>query len=72
VEQPADMTFYHLGDLALPGGMEGKELHFFIARGRVEVWLLPPDPPPGLVEQWLDDRRRSTAQGPDPCVETSR
>jgi hypothetical protein len=53
-----DMTFYQLGEMELPPGQDGRELHFFVTRKKVEVWSLPPDPPQDFVQQWLDERRR--------------
>jgi hypothetical protein len=56
---PDDGKFYQVGEVALPEGYEGRELHFFIGKGRVEVWILPRNPQPGDLEAWLSDRRQA-------------
>ncbi len=45
--------------MALPEGYEGRELHVYISKGKVELWLLPQDTPSDLVQAWLSERRNA-------------
>jgi hypothetical protein len=54
-----DGRFYQIGEVQLPEGHEGRELHFYISRGKIEVWLLPGNPSPEHVGSWLNERREA-------------
>lgn len=54
-----DDKFYQVGEVTLPEGYEGRELHFYISRGKVELWLLPRNTPPETIDSWLNDRRQA-------------
>lgn len=52
-------SFCCVGEMTLPEGYEGKELHVYISRGKVELWLLPQDTPSDIVQAWLSERRNA-------------
>lgn len=51
--------FYQVGEIRLPDGYEGRELHFYVSDGRVEIWILPEHPNPGDIQTWLAERRKA-------------
>jgi len=52
-------SFYCVGQVPLPEGYEGRELHVYISKGKVELWLLPQDTPSDRVQAWLNERRNA-------------
>ncbi|MDQ7825550.1 MAG: hypothetical protein RDV48_22310 [Candidatus Eremiobacteraeota bacterium] len=57
-----EMGFIKAGEVELPEGYEGRELHFYISRGKVEIWLMPANAPAGAVEAWLAERKRASGE----------